>query len=157
MDKLDVIKGRVKGLQIFNNYGYQFIENEHYNQIKLKFPILDFIHYTILNNDLKRVIYIYFIKTNSLGYESNSFIVNISDLNKWNYEVISDDIEFDTYLKKRYKLSPISKMSLNNYDGTEEEKINAFFSFFEDILNDDLMKNILGGKIWSNDYKYTKD
>ena len=150
METLSVIKEKIENIPIFKDNHYYFTENKYHNSFETLFPKIVYFMASARIEPLFLMLSIIFIKTNALGYNSNSFIVEIHNFRR------HQTLHLDTYLRKKYGIDPLIKLSWNNYEGTEEEKINRFFNFLEEILNDDLMKGVLEGKDWSKEYEWRK-
>lgn len=147
MKEKKLILSVINHIALFQQYGYVFQEYT-YQKYNSDSPDTSTIALQCENSNYDRRIHIAYLAKDSFGTQKHLFWCIISKLSLPS----SLSIYFEKYLAKNHGKDALKKMSLNYYDGSFEEKLQQFILFFEHVLNDSFMKDMLTGRAWSDDY-----
>lgn len=101
-------------------------------------------YYLLIKMPLYREVEIFFLQKGAISEVNN---INIIIHNTKTNDVINEHLRFSLINYYYNKTNNRKGFSLNDYEGTINEKIDKMLSFIFDIIQNDLI-NVFSGKLW---------
>lgn len=142
MNNAEYILYKINNLQIF------LLNKYHFEQIEFKpisIPAAENFSYYSTNISTKVNIRIDFFNRDVNPTFNNKFQISLSSN-------LGSSISLNLFYEMNYNLLDMDCFCLDSYNGSFKDKIDSFCIFLESLFNNVIIKEIIVGKKWSNDY-----